>query len=173
MTAAILLPLAGCSARWPVSVQIAATDASSKRRGPASCLTSKALAKTLYRFSEKRGEYTRLDWDNLSIDPPTNMELAPAALVDTLLKHHWATTQSTAFSRKEHINLLELEMVKQEIKDRVNGGRGHCRVVNLCDSRLVVGAYAKGRSSSKQMNHSSDPALLGHWLVTFRYLTFG
>lgn len=31
LTAAVLLPLASCSARWPVSVQIAATDASSTR----------------------------------------------------------------------------------------------------------------------------------------------
>lgn len=110
------------------------------------------------------------------MDPPTNMELAPAALVDTLLKHHWVTTQSKAFSRKEHINLLELEMVKQELKDRVNGGRGHCRVVNLCDSRVVVGAYAKGRSSSKQMNHrlrsslpwslAGDISLCNLWVST-------
>lgn len=80
------------------------------------------------------------------------MQSAPPALVEPLMKHRWVSSQSLPFKKREHINLLELEMVKQELKDRVNSGRGHCRVVDLCDSRVVVGAYAKGRSSSKQMN---------------------
>ena len=55
-------------------------------------------------------------------------------------------------------------MVRQEIRDRVSAGRGGCRVVNLCDSRVAVGAFAKGRSSSRQMNHklwACLPWLLG------------
>eukprot|EP00438_Fugacium_kawagutii_P016098 Skav225961 [mRNA] locus=scaffold6030:95987:98131:- [translate_table: standard] len=150
--AAVLLPLSVSNIRWPVSVQVAATDASSVRGGRASCLTSKAFAKTLYRFGEKRGEYTRLDWESHAIPPPSSMQAAPSALVDTLMKHKWVASHSMPFKRREHINLLELEMVKQEIMDRVNSGRGHCRIVNLCDSRVVVGSFAKGRSSSIQMN---------------------
>lgn len=153
LTAALLLPFSGGNIRWPVSVQIAATDASSKRGGRAACLTTKAFAKTLYRFGEKKGEYTRMDWDSHAIPPPSQMEPAPRPLIDTLLKHRWVATDSQAFGRKEHINLLELEMIRQEIKDRVTSNQGHCRVVNLCDSRVVVGAFAKGRSSSKNMNH--------------------
>lgn len=80
------------------------------------------------------------------------MDAAPTALVESLMKHSWTASHSMPFKRREHINLLELEMVKQEIVDRVNSGRGHCRVVNLCDSRVVVGCFAKGRSSSIQMN---------------------
>lgn len=151
-TAAVLLPLTGGNVRWPVSVQISATDASSIRGGRAACLTSKSFAKTLYRFSEKRGEYTRLDWEGQAIPPPSTMSTAPSALVDTLMKHTWTASHSMPFKRRDHINLLELEMVKQEIVDRVNSGRGHCRFVNLCDSRVVVGCFAKGRSSSVQMN---------------------
>ena len=153
LTASLILPLASCNIRWPVSVQISASDASSKRGGRASCITSQAFAKTLYRFSEKRGEYTRMDWEKHHVAPPTSMEQAPAALVDTLMKHQWTATQSCRFAKAEHINLLELEMVHQEVRDRINTNRGRCRVVNLCDSRVVVGAYAKGRSSSKYMNH--------------------
>jgi hypothetical protein len=153
VTAALLLPFSGCNIRWPVSVQISASDASSRKGGRAACLTTQSFAKVLYRFSEKRGEYTRMDWDSHAIEPPTVMEPAPSALVDSLMQHSWTATQSCSFPKKEHINLLELEMVHQEVKDRVNSGRGSCRVVNLCDSRVVVGAYAKGRSSSKHMNH--------------------
>ena len=56
-TAVLVLPLAEASARWPVSIQVSATDASSRRGGQASTLTTKAFAKTLYRFSEKNGVY--------------------------------------------------------------------------------------------------------------------
>ena len=152
LTATLLLPFSGSNIRWPVSVQIAATDASSQRGGRAACLTTQALAKTLYRFGEKRGEYTRMDWDLHAIPSPTKMEVAPRPLIDTMLKHRWVATHSIAFRRKDHINLLELEMIREEIVDRVASGRGHCRIVNLCDSRVVVGAFGKGRSSSKQMN---------------------
>ena len=152
LCATLLLPLAGTNARWPVSTQVSATDASSTGGGRAATLTSKPFAKVLFRFGEKRGEYCRLDWDKNAIPPPTDMELAPKALTETLLHHKWEETQRKVYRRKEHINLLELDMLREEIKARVSSGRGSCRVVNLCDSRVVVGAYAKGRSSSCQMN---------------------
>lgn len=72
VTATLLLPFSGSNIRLPVSVQIAATDASSRRGGRAACLTTKAMAKTLYRFGEKRGEYTRLDWGLHAIPPVKN-----------------------------------------------------------------------------------------------------
>lgn len=153
LSAALLLPMAAASARWPVSVQISASDASCVRGGRAATITTRAFAKTLYRFAEKKGEHTRLDWDLHALEPPSSMQGAPDAFTRTLGQHQWTATQSIKFSKPEHINLLELEMVKQELKDRVNSGRGNCRVVNLCDSRVVVGAYAKGRSSSRSMNH--------------------
>ena len=153
LTASLLLPLAYASIRWPISIQVSATDASSVRGGRATCVTSRTFAKTLYRFSEQAGEYTRLDWEDREIAPPTSMQAAPVPLVDSLMRHRWVATQSCGFHKRHHINILELEMVRQEIKDRVNSNRGGCRVVNLCDSRVTVGAFAKGRSSSIQMNH--------------------
>ena len=152
-SAALLLPFAEANIRTPVSVQISATDASSKMGGRASTITSRAMSKLLYRFAEKRGEHTRLDWDLHGISPPSRMAEAPPPVVDAMCKHCWVSSQSIRFDRKEHINILELEMVKQEIKARANAQRGGCRVVNLCDSRVVVGAFAKGRSSSRNLNH--------------------
>ena len=81
------------------------------------------------------------------------MQPAPESLVSSLQKHRWVATESKRCVKKDHINLLELEMLRSEIKDRVNSGNAACRVVNLCDSRVVVGVFAKGRSSSKHMNH--------------------
>lgn len=151
--AVLLLPLSCSNIRWPISAQLSATDASSGGGGPASTVTTRVFAKSLYRLGERRGEYTRLDWSDFPLEPPSNMERLPEVLVETLMQHSWTSTQSCRFSKKEHINLLELEMLKQEVKDRVNSGRSNQRVVNLCDSRVVVGAWAKGRSSSKQLNH--------------------
>ena len=153
ITAMLLLPLAETNVRSPVSNRISATDASSRKGGRASAITSKALAKTLYRFGELKGEHTRLDWEMHHLEPPSAMELAPTPLVDAMQKHCWTSTQSMGFKKKEHINILEMEMVKQEIKARCNSNRGGCRVVNLCDSRVVVGAFVKGRSSSRNLNH--------------------
>lgn len=151
--AALLLPVAMSNARWPISIQIAATDASSTGGGRAATITSKGFAKTLYRYGVKKGEYCRLDWDSLAIPPPSCMDAIPEPIAEALEHHSWHTTQSIKFRRKEHINLLEMEMLKQEIISRVNSGRGKCRMVCLNDSRVVVGSYAKGRSSSKQLNH--------------------
>ncbi len=151
--AVLLLPLSCSNIRWPISAQLSATDASSKGGGRASTITTRVFAKCLYRLGEKRGEYTRLDWSDFPIEPPSSMEPLPEVLVNTLMHHSWTTTQSCRFRRKEHINLLELEMLKQEVKGRIQSGNFGCRIVNLCDSRVVVGAWAKGRSSSKQLNH--------------------
>ena len=153
VAACLLLPVACGNVRWPVSVQISATDASLTGGGRASTVTSRKIAKTLYRFGEKKGEFCKLDWASQCLPPPTSMVRAPDVLVDALMCHAWTPTEELVFRRASHINLLEMEMLKREIQSRVNSGRGQCRMVNLCDSRVVVGAYAKGRSSSKQLNH--------------------
>ncbi len=174
--AILLLPVAESNVRAPVSIQVSASDASSRRGGRAVTITSKAFAKTLYRYAEAKGEHCRMDWDKHLISPPTTMKLAPGPLVESLQEHHWTASQSLGFDRKEHINLLELEMVKQEIKDRANSGRGNARVINLCDSRVVVGCFAKGRSSSRNLNHrlrscmpwllASNLQLVNLWVAT-------
>ena len=99
------------------------------------------------------------------------MEVAPRPLIDTMLKHRWVATHSIAFEKRDHINLMELEMIRQEIRDRVVSGRGHCRVVNLCDSRVVVGAFGKGRSSSKQMDQKLRAIL--PWAIAGEISLFG
>lgn len=163
LTASLLLPLASANIRWPVSVQISATDASLSGGGRAVTLTSRVFAKALYRHGVQKGEHTRLDWHDAPIPPETTMNRAPLPLFESLMKHQWSTAQSCTFKRKDHINLLELEMLKCEIKSRVNTGHSKCRVVNLCDSRVVVGAFAKGRSSSKSLNHRLRSCL--PWLL--------
>lgn len=128
IAAALLLPLASANVRLPVSVKVSATDASLSGGGRASTITSKTFAKALYRFGETRGEYIGLDWSHSPLPPESCMHPAPTPMVDSLMKHHWTATQSCKFSRKDHINLLELDMLRAEIKSRVNSGHGRCRV---------------------------------------------
>ena len=149
---ALSLPCMHSNARWQISRRIAATDASSSGGGRAATLTDDNIARTLFRFSEHRGEACRLDWSTGSLAPPSSMAGAPADLEKLMLAHTWNTTHSCSFGHKQHINILEMKMVKTELKDLVRHEEQAQRCVVLCDSRVVCGAYAKGRSSSKQLN---------------------
>ena len=94
--------------------------------------------------------------------PAATMKPAPGPLVESMQKHHWTACQSLKFDRKEHINVLGLEMVKQEIKDRSNSGRCNARVMNLCDSKVAVGCFTKRRSSSRNLNHKLRSCMRWH-----------
>ena len=87
LSAALVLPLAEASARWPVSIQISASDASSESGGRASTITSKAMAKTLFRFSEKNGEYI-LGWTGIC------MAFLPLVLCRLPLSHCWMPSKN-------------------------------------------------------------------------------
>lgn len=152
LQAAVVLPVATSNIRRPIIARISATDASSKRGGRAATVTDRTFARVVARHAETRGEYVRLDWLDRPLQPDSDMDPLPAVLVESLQKHRWTETQTLPFKTKEHINLLELEMVHQELKDIIRQGKQELRQVNLCDSRVVVGAYAKGRSSARAIN---------------------
>ena len=136
----------------PVSRRIGASDASLGGGGRAACLTSGAVAHTLYRYSEHHGEHVRLDWQNGALAPPTKMRSAPNDLEDLMNAHCWTTTHKCKFNHRQHINILEMKMVKAELKGLVKESSDPQRAVLLVDSRVVVGAFSKGRSSSKNLN---------------------
>ena len=152
LQAAVVLPVATSNIRRPIISRVSATDASSKRGGRAATVTDRTFARVVARHAETRGEYVRLDWSDRPLQPDSDMEPLPAVLVESLQKHRWAETQTLPFKTTDHINLLELEMVHQELKDIIRQGKQELRQVNLCDSRVVVGAYAKGRSSARAIN---------------------
>ena len=53
------------------------------------------------------------------------------------------------FKQKGHVNLQETRAMKAELKGRCQAGPVYQRVLNLSDSRAAIGAWAKGRSSSR------------------------
>lgn len=148
----LCLPLMHSNIRWPISTRIGASDASCDRGGRAATSTLQPVAQTLYRYSEHVGESVRLDWTGGSLVPPSCMSNPPEELEQLMLAHVWNTTHMCRFGHKQHINILELKMVKAELIDLVSTFRDPMRAVLLVDSRVVVGAFSKGRSSSRQMN---------------------
>lgn len=169
LTLALALPLCHSNIRWPVSNRISATDASLKGGGQAATLTTPSIAQTLYRFSVHRGESVRLDWIHGQLAPPSEMQPAPESLENLMQAHVWNTTGSCKFAHKQHINVLEMKMLKRELMDLVQHDCEPARVVVLIDSRVVAGAFGKGRSSSRQLNRILR-SMLGWSLVGRRSL---
>ena len=148
----LLLLLCHSNIRWPVSSRVGASDASLKGGGRAVTLASESVAQTLYRFSVHRGEFVRLDWEKGALAPPSSMCAAPSELEELMMEHTWNTTHQCRFGHRQHINILEMKMVKAELQDLVMSDSDPARHVLLVDSRVCAGAWSKGRSSSKQLN---------------------
>ena len=149
---ALCLPLAHMNIRWEISNRIACSDASLKMGGRCAATTTPEIAKTLYRFSEHRGEHIRLDWSNGALAPASTMEQVPQEIEDLIADHHWTETDSCYFYHKQHINLLEEKMIHRELVDVVHNCRQPLRCLLVVDSRAAAGAWSKGRSSSRQLN---------------------
>ena len=157
IAACLLLPLAGANIRWPVSVRLSATDATPTAGGGAYTTTSTEIAHTLFRFAEHKGEHSRLDWATTSttgcVEPISHMVMTHPDVQQLLLSHKWEFSRGHRFRQQAHVNLQELRAIKNEVRQLVHDGVENTRVVNLSDSRVCVGAWAKGRSSSHKLNH--------------------
>ena len=149
---ALCLPLAHSNIRWDISNRIACSDASLKMGGRCATSTLPEIAKTLYRFSEHRGEHIRLDWASGALAPSSTMEQAPQEVEDLIADHTWTVTDSCHFYHKQHINLLEGKMIHRELVDVVHNCQQPLRCLLVVDSRAAAGAWSKGRSSSRQLN---------------------
>ena len=108
-----------------------------------------------YRLSEQRGEYVRLDWVTTDDAPPTALsdQRGSSALLAATLP--WRTVLQlppTMDRTPQHINVLEARAILQLLKRLVNRGARNARVLILSDSRVCVGAFGKGRSSSRALN---------------------
>ena len=148
--------LASCytNIRAPVSSTLSATDATNERGGACRCTVPHKLAHAAYRRGEQRGEHGLLRWDDIELEElPTKME-RPSAEVDSLVKClNWRSPIGYNFTgRREHINIMELRALLDEITRRAESGERNTRIVVFIDSRVVTGCVTKGRSSSKPLN---------------------
>ena len=152
LTLSLCLPLCHANIKWQVSTRVGASDASLTGGGRAATPTTPTIAQTLFRYSNHQGEHVRLDWEKGAVAPPTTMTRAPSELEDIMEAHTWNTTHRCTFAHRQHINILEMKMIKAELVGLVNEFHDPCRAVLLVDSRVAAGAWGKGRSSSRQLN---------------------
>lgn len=145
------LPLCHTDITWPVSCSIGCSDASLSGGGRAATVTTEPVSSTLFRFAE-HGEHVRLDWASGALAPATEMQQVPVEIEELIQDHSWTVTESISFRHKQHINILETKMIHHELVDAVHSCQDGLRCLLLVDSRAAAGAWAKGRSSSKQLN---------------------
>ena len=115
----------------------------------------------LYILAEEQGEHFALE-QTLPADERGDAKLtdrrnAAAALAVSVrwsvcLRRAAAGCPRRANGELPHINILEARAVRMLVEQLAADGVTHARIVCLCDSRVVVGAFSKGRSSSRQLN---------------------
>ena len=155
MSMAIHLPFCKWNMRKKFSQEILATDATPISGGAVMAPAPEALLRALWRQAETRGECVRLD--RTAMDEMLVSEKAPkepsvfASAVSECLP--WRVTASYSFRQTSHINLQEARALKREVV-KLASSPSNINTIQLClnDSRVCVGAFAKGRSSSFKLN---------------------
>ena len=99
------------------------------------------------RRMEFRGSDVRLDL-GLFYRP----EAAPRTSIDPS-RWSWSVAHSYPYTRKDHINVLELRSILHalEWRSRVTSFKS-CRFLHLSDSQVCLSVLTKGRSSSRPIN---------------------
>ena len=164
--AVLLAPFAETDLRAPVAPRITATDASPYGAGVV-CVSIPAEAATeLWRITERRGLYVRLD-EVLEDDTVARPTAADRAWGSELVRGiGFETKLAYTFRRRgSHINICEHRARRSSLRQlrRDPANHGKREVVGL-DSRVTLGSAAKGRSSAKAINHElrkSMPYLVG------------
>jgi hypothetical protein len=151
---ALCLGLAQAWVRDPVDTEISATDATPSRGGRTRAHVTAEFSASLYRLGEQWGESGRLDWtaeEEASL--PSKMVRAGTELERVIECLDWRVAGDWSFTQSSHINLSELRALKGELRAlALDPTRHRHRRIVLLDSRVVVGATAKGRSSSFKLN---------------------
>ncbi len=147
--ALIHLPLARADLRRPLAEEALAVDATPSAAGACRAPLPRPLSRALYRRSELRGGHARLDappWaDETSRLIPRGSDVdAVAACLP------WRVSAQYRFREPSHINLQETGAVRNEMRThcRNHGSFRPQRLLVLSDSRVCIGAVAKGRSTS-------------------------
>lgn len=147
--ASLLLPLAVSNIRWPVHPLVACCDATPQSGGSVLSGLPLHAVRDVYRHCEVKGECVRFDMDYLRSD--TCMPEPPAEIQRLMSGLPWRSDRSHEFTQSSHVNLQELREIKNELVYR-SSCCSPCRVIVGTDSRVVLGCWSKGRSSSRQIN---------------------
>ncbi|CAE7489091.1 unnamed protein product [Symbiodinium natans] len=147
------LPFCYTSMRRWISEEVLATDATPTSGGAVVAQVPEALARELWRLSEHRGEAVRLDRTTdfeIEVGEPKEPSIFASVCGECL---DWNVASSYHFRKTSHINLQEARALKKELASLASDPANH-GMIKIClnDSRVCVGAFAKGRSSSFRLN---------------------
>ena len=149
------LPFAKWMMRRTFQSTVLATDATPTSGGATRARVGPELSRELWQRCEIRGEAVRLDRSDSAIEleagkPPKEPSQFASMVAECL---DWYSTASYVFKETSHINLQELRALRRELY-KLASDRSNHNSVQLCfnDSRVVVGAVSKGRSSSFKLN---------------------
>jgi hypothetical protein len=157
--AAVHLAVAVVDLRAQISKKVWATDATPSHAGVTVAVVDDVLVDLLYRGSERRGAHVRLDQEACC---ELDRLLKPVKELENIVESFpWKTTHSYAFHIKAHINLQEARTIRNLIRELAGVATVPTRYVLLCDSSVCVGAFSKGRSSSRKLNGLLR-AMIGH-----------
>ena len=150
---ALFMVVAFTDIRAPVSTCVSATDATVRRAGACQTWVLQKVANACFRKSETRGEHTRLRWSDFDVEHrPTKMQEPGPDVNEFVESLRWQEAIGYDFKVTEHINIQELKAIEDEIRRRTDRGEHDMCIVVCCGSRVVVGALAKGRTSSRSLS---------------------
>ena len=75
-------------------------------------------------------------------------------LNDLITSLHWHSPRSHVFAHVSHINIQDILAYVAEVERRGKQGERDKRLILVLDSRVAVGAIARGRSSSRTINRA-------------------
>ena len=152
--AALHLPLAQGDLRRRVSSEVWAVDATPQAAGMCEASVAPEIARALFRRSEVRGEHVRLDDAPLAVDVSDRLIARDADTDDLVCAMPWRVCSSYSFRQSAHINLQETRALRNAVRSLVKkkGSEDPQRKICFSDSRVCIGAVAKGRSSSCRLN---------------------
>jgi hypothetical protein len=166
----LLLGFAHTDLRAPVSTLITSSDATPSSVGVVAAKVSRDYAEGLFDYSEQKGGYVRLDWSygraDLTAWSPNEL---PADMVEVYEGCRWDVVDKVEYRESQHVNLRELTGSKRVLIFHADRSVEPERLANGVDSKVALGALAKGRSSSKRLNKTLQQCLA--WsLVAQKYL---
>jgi reverse transcriptase-like protein len=108
------------------------------------------------------------------MDTVASLPKIPSKPIDTS-PLHWSTIVSTPWSKKEHINVLEVRALSTAVRWAISRPASlGCRLLSLSDSQVVVFAVSKGRSSSfqilRRLRYLSSMLLAGGLRLLMRWI---
>ena len=153
LASAMLLFVCEADLRMQASPLVSTTDATPTRGGSTRAVVHPDLANFMGDFSERRGERVRLDWGpEHAVRFPTTMAPPTEFTNDVIRAVPWFADRSRDFHESAHINIQEVREIKEEVAARSSSSLTPQRLANVIDSRVALGAWAKGRSSSRHLN---------------------